>query len=153
MMKYWSLQHPLWVSVILRKSTVLIRHIEMRCRFFLVFLLVLWVHFACMKAIPHFNLADINSIRWGCCANQNCASLFNMMVSTYQYTLLCRSIMYIPTFTSAFNIVWKKPYHSTRVLMTVFCKFWTNSLINFNFMQADERPSRELLIDILQYSP
>jgi len=27
-----------------------------------------------------------------------------------------------PTFTSAFNIVWIKPYHSTRVRLPVLCK-------------------------------
>jgi len=27
-----------------------------------------------------------------------------------------------PTFTSAFNIVWTKPYHRTRVRLPVLCK-------------------------------
>ena len=45
-----------------------------------------------------------------------------------------------PTFTSAFNIVWIKPYHSTSVRLPVLCKLWTNPLINLNFLQGDDRP-------------
>ena len=38
-----------------------------------------------------------------------------------------------PTFTSAFNIVSIKPYHSTRGRLPVLCKLWTNPVINLKF--------------------
>jgi len=36
-------------------------------------------------------------------------------------------------FFSDFNIVWLKPYHSTRVRLPVLCKLWTNPLKNLKF--------------------
>ena len=55
------------------------------------------------------------------------------VISTHSEGLLRKSILRIHTFTSAFNIVWMKPYRCSRVLMTVFCKLWTNPLINLKF--------------------
>ena len=72
-----------WVDI---TDIVLIHHIE-RCRqFFPVFLLALWVRIVCMKAIPHFNMADkyyirdINSLIGAFCANQYYASLFKCVI-------------------------------------------------------------------------
>jgi len=73
------------------------------------------------------------------CANQYCWALFNIMYkyftvgSTHSEGLLHKSILRIPTFTSAFNIVWMKRYHCTRVRITVFCTLWTNPWINLKF--------------------
>jgi len=50
----------------------------------------------------------------------NMADKFFSAISTHSEGLPRKSILRISTFSSNFNIVWMKPYHSTRVCLPVF---------------------------------
>ena len=43
-------------------------------------------------------------------------------------------------YTSAFNIVWTKLYHSTRLRLPVLCKLGTDPLKKVKFYADDDRP-------------
>ena len=60
--------------------------------------------------------------------------------------LLQISTLRKPPFFADFNIVWTKPYHWTRVRLPVFCKLWTDSLINLKFY-ARRRSSLKIHFD------
>ena len=86
-------------KLILRKS----RYLSTILPFFL---LVLWVHFAKMKAIPHCIMADknyfrnINSLRGACCAFQYCESLLKCgriicWIKKFVLTSICKLLIWI----------------------------------------------------------
>ena len=103
--QYWN-RRKMGVSAILKFATASLSDITEKYLYTIlpVFLLVLWVHIAQMKAFSHSSMTetycfcDIISLR-GAVANFNIGQ---------------------PTFTSAFNIVWAKPYHSTMMRLPVF---------------------------------
>ena len=63
----------------------------------------------------------------------NMVDKYFSVISYHSEGLLQISILRNSTFSSDFNIVWIEPYHCTRVHLSVFCKLWTDPLINLKF--------------------
>jgi len=116
--QYWNSQQPLWVIWYCEK--VLIHHISGLS-------LAQIVAFYKTYNLWNFQLDTFKIKAWPI-KNAKAKKKFILFRGAVAIFNIAQTI-----YTSAFNIVWTKPYHSTRLRLPVLCKLWTDPLKKLKF--------------------